>query len=122
MQNILFGVFGLIAVLIAFAALQSEGGLMTMILQCSCSYSDTCSKVQIRRGRFFKNPQGSVKHDPKNPPFVDATATLSGALLGDVRHDPFQSGGMETPAHDRVEPGAIHRATKVFYTSMRLIC
>ena len=31
MQNILLGVFGLIAVLIAFAALQSEGGLMTMI-------------------------------------------------------------------------------------------
>ena len=46
------------------------------------------------------------------PPFVDATATLSGSLLGDVRHDPFQSGGMETPAHDRVEPGAIHRAHK----------
>ena len=31
-------------------------------------------------------------------------------LLGDVRHDPFQSGGLETPAHDRVESGAIHRA------------
>ena len=34
---------------------------------------------------------------------------MSGALLGDVRHDPFQSGGMETPAYDRVER-AIHRA------------
>ena len=27
------------------------------------------------------------------PPFVDATGTLAGSLLGDVRHDPFQSGG-----------------------------
>ncbi|WP_264783423.1 ATP-dependent protease LonB, partial [Haladaptatus sp. T7] len=36
----------------------------------------------------------------------------AGALLGDVRHDPFQSGGMETPSHDRVEPGAIHKANK----------
>ncbi|MDH7592965.1 MAG: ATP-dependent protease LonB [Methanomicrobiales archaeon] len=43
-------------------------------------------------------------------PFVDATGSHAGALLGDVRHDPFQSGGLETPAHDRVEAGAIHRA------------
>ena len=57
--------------------------------------------------------QSSRQHDlDERPPFVDATATLSGSLLGDVRHDPFQSGGMETPAHDRVEPGAIHRANK----------
>ncbi len=44
------------------------------------------------------------------PPFIDATGTLAGSLLGDVRHDPFQSGGMETPAHERVEGGAIHKA------------
>jgi Lon-like ATP-dependent protease len=46
------------------------------------------------------------------PPFVDATAAHAGALLGDVRHDPFQAGGLETPAHLRVEPGAIHKAHK----------
>jgi len=58
-------------------------------------------------------PKLLVKHEMNElPPFIDATATLSGSLLGDVRHDPFQSGGMETPAHDRVEPGAIHRAHK----------
>ncbi len=45
-------------------------------------------------------------------PFHDATGSHAGALLGDVRHDPFQSGGMETPAHDRVEAGAIHKAHK----------
>jgi len=45
-------------------------------------------------------------------PFEDATGAHAGALLGDVRHDPFQSGGMETPSHDRVEPGAIHKANK----------
>ncbi len=43
-------------------------------------------------------------------PFIDGTGSHAGALLGDVRHDPFQSGGLETPAHDRVEAGAIHRA------------
>ncbi len=45
-------------------------------------------------------------------PFLDATGAHSGALLGDVRHDPFQSGGLETPSHDRVESGDIHKAHK----------
>ncbi|MBI3973070.1 MAG: AAA family ATPase [Chloroflexi bacterium] len=43
-------------------------------------------------------------------PLVDATGFHAGALLGDVRHDPFQSGGYETPPHELVEPGAIHLA------------
>ncbi|HTZ61636.1 MAG TPA: ATP-dependent protease LonB [Thermoplasmata archaeon] len=52
-----------------------------------------------------------VSHSPDDrPPFVDATGAHAGALLGDVKHDPFQSGGLETPPHDRVEVGAIHRA------------
>ncbi|MDO5853737.1 MAG: ATP-dependent protease LonB, partial [Thermoplasmata archaeon] len=58
-------------------------------------------------------PKLLVGHDPSDtPPFVDATGTHAGALLGDVRHDPFQSGGLETPSHDRIEPGAIHKANK----------
>jgi Lon-like ATP-dependent protease len=46
----------------------------------------------------------------EKPPFIDATGAHAGALLGDVKHDPFQSGGLETPPHDRVEVGAIHKA------------
>lgn len=48
----------------------------------------------------------------KTAPYIDATGAHAGALLGDVRHDPFQSGGLETPAHERVEAGAIHKAHK----------
>src|SRR5581483_6067817 len=56
-------------------------------------------------------PKLLVTHTPnEKPPFVDATGAHAGSLLGDVRHDPFQSGGLETPAHERVEPGAIHKA------------
>ncbi len=52
-----------------------------------------------------------VSHSPDDkPPFVDATGAHAGALLGDVKHDPFQSGGLETPPHERVEVGAIHKA------------
>jgi len=50
--------------------------------------------------------------DKDTASFVDATGTHAGALLGDVRHDPFQSGGLETPSHERVEAGAIHKAHK----------
>jgi Lon-like ATP-dependent protease len=47
----------------------------------------------------------------KAAPFIEATGARAGALLGDVRHDPLQSGGLGTPAHLRVEPGMIHRAS-----------
>ncbi|MCH7660283.1 MAG: ATP-dependent protease LonB [Euryarchaeota archaeon] len=48
--------------------------------------------------------------DRTTAPFEDVTGAHAGALLGDVRHDPFQSGGMETPSHDRVEAGGIHKS------------
>ncbi|MBI5046612.1 ATP-dependent protease LonB [Candidatus Micrarchaeota archaeon] len=45
-------------------------------------------------------------------PFIDATGSRAGSLLGDVKHDPLQSGGLGTSAHLRVEAGAIHQANK----------
>ena len=64
-----------------------------------------------QRNETANVPKGLVLHDhDAEAAFVDATGTHAGALLGDVRHDPFQSGGLETPAHDRVEAGAIHIA------------
>jgi len=69
-------------------------------------------------------PKLLISHKAKDkPPFIDATGTISGALLGDVRHDPFQSGGLETPAHQRVESGAIHKAHKgvLFIDEMNIL-
>lgn len=48
--------------------------------------------------------------DTKTSPFIDATGAHAGALLGDVLHDPLQSGGLGTPAYERLIPGMIHRA------------
>jgi hypothetical protein len=58
-------------------------------------------------------PKLLVSH-PTRPrtPFIDATGLQAGALFGDVRHDPFQSGGRETPPHQLLEPGAVHLAHK----------
>jgi ATP-dependent Lon protease len=55
-------------------------------------------------------PKLLVQPPTDQAPFVDATGLHAGALLGDVRHDPYQSGGVETPPHHLVEAGAIHRA------------
>ncbi len=73
----------------------------------------------VARGGFSQRrelqmiPKMLVSHEKNDlPPFIDATAAHSGALLGDVRHDPFQSAGLETPPHQLVEAGAIHRAHK----------
>lgn len=46
----------------------------------------------------------------KVAPFWDATGAHAGALLGDILHDPLQSGGLGTPAHERVVAGMIHKA------------
>jgi Lon-like ATP-dependent protease len=67
----------------------------------------------MQRQGLHQVPKILVAHDKDDlPPFVDATAAHSGALLGDVRHDPFQSAGLETPPHQLVEAGSIHRAHK----------
>lgn len=49
-------------------------------------------------------------YQKKEAPFWDATGAHAGALLGDVLHDPLQSGGLGTPAHERVVAGLIHKA------------
>ncbi|MBT3814702.1 ATP-dependent protease LonB [Candidatus Woesearchaeota archaeon] len=46
----------------------------------------------------------------KQASFFEATGAHAGALLGDVLHDPFQSGGLGTPANQRVVGGMIHKA------------
>jgi ATP-dependent Lon protease len=57
-------------------------------------------------------PKLLIEHakEAETAPYVDGTGSHAGALLGDVRHDPYQSGGLETAPHQRVEIGAIHRA------------
>ena len=73
-------------------------------------------RQQYLRAPAMMVPKLLVQHPKDHAPFVDATSLHAGALLGDVRHDPYQSGGVETPPHHLVEAGAIHRAhTGVLY-------
>lgn len=68
---------------------------------------------QMRPQKTIMVPKLLINNEgKKTAPFVDATGAHAGALLGDVRHDPYQSGGLGTPAHERVEAGMIHKAHK----------
>ena len=112
-QKMLLIAFAAVGFLLVIATIQS-GDILTLLFGgFLLMFGYMFIRGRLGSGDDGRIPKVLVKHDSKAmPPFVDATATLSGSLLGDVRHDPFQSGGMETPAHDRVEPGAIHRAHK----------
>ena len=101
----------LIGFVLAVAAIQS-GQIITLIFgMLLLGFGYMFIRSRLTSSDENKIPKILVKRNYDSlPPFVDATATLAGSLLGDVRHDPFQSGGMETPAHERVEAGAIHKA------------
>jgi Lon-like ATP-dependent protease len=99
----------IIAIVIGYALL-IEGAVLLGILAAGVIY---LAFRYSSRGSDAMIPNLLVNNaDDQTAPFEDATGAHAGALLGDVRHDPFQSGGMETPSHDRVEAGAIHKANK----------
>jgi len=52
-----------------------------------------------------------VDNSSKRAPFTDATGHASSQLFGDIAWDPFQTGGMGTPEHQRVTAGDVHRAS-----------
>jgi len=43
--------------------------------------------------------------------FIDATGHASAQLFGSIAWDPFQTGGMGTPEHQRVSAGDVHNAS-----------
>lgn len=88
---------------IIFAALLLMGGVLLIGLSVG---------GQMRSKESGGTPKLLVNNlSKKVAPFFEATGARSGALLGDVRHDPLQSGGLGTPPHLRVEPGMIHKAS-----------
>ena len=86
--------------------------LMVMCFIASVFFLFVARQVSGRPARLVPNLLIERPAQAVPAPYVDATGSHAGALLGDIRHDPFQSGGLETPTHLRVEPGAIHRANK----------
>jgi len=56
-------------------------------------------------------PKLIVDNSPMCAPFIDATGHKSSQLFGDIAWDPYQTGGLGTPEHQRVTAGDVHRAS-----------
>ena len=86
------------------------GRLLESIIACALIL---LISIQLKPRNTTLSPKLLVNNEDKRfAPFMDATGAHAGALLGDVRHDPYQSGGLGTPAHERVEEGMIHKANR----------
>lgn len=117
-SNLLMILFMLVAsFLLLYFGRESLGDVITaaMLIGLFVVFGMVMFASQMGRRGLFTTATDGMKlivdnSGNKKAPFVDATGSRSGALLGDVRHDPLQSGGLGTPAHLRVEAGAIHRA------------
>ncbi|MBU7013189.1 MAG: ATP-dependent protease LonB [Theionarchaea archaeon] len=105
--------FLLMGVIIAYLVIRSNLEPNTILLGILIMMLMVFLLQSVRSKASVMVPKVLVDNsDREHAPFVDATGAHAGALLGDVRHDPFQSGGLGTPAHERVEGGMIHKAHK----------
>ncbi len=114
-QQILFMVLAFVALLIPWwirdiygdvmAAASLIAGMMFVGI-VALSFAMTMRKQKVIEPKLIVDNSKA-----KTAPFIEATGAHSGALLGDVLHDPFQTGGLGTPAHLRVESGMIHKAS-----------
>ncbi len=97
--------------IILIAIFYSRGNIDTILLSILVALFAFMVISQMRLRSEILVPKLLVDNSHSDmAPFIDATGAHAGALLGDVRHDPFQSGGLGTPPHERVEVGLIHRA------------
>ncbi len=56
-------------------------------------------------------PKLIVDTSSGHAPFIDATGHRSAQLFGSIAWDPYQTGGLGTPEHQRVTAGDVHRAS-----------
>ncbi len=109
----LYIIFAILGIAVLYFVMTGDMSLLWLALIASFFIFMVFRTPGSQRQEVVIVPKLLVGHDANEmPPFVDATGAHAGALLGDVRHDPFQSGGLETPSHDRLEAGAIHKANK----------
>src|SRR3989344_180350 len=118
-QNIIFFILVILAMIMPWWIRKQYGDILAAASLISSMIFLTAVVIFINLNRRMKM-LGTDSRIPKllidnskttKAPFLDATGAHSGALFGDVLHDPLQSGGLGTPAHERLIPGFVHRAS-----------
>ena len=116
-QNILFFILVILAMITPWWIRKQYGDILAAAALISSMLFLTTFIIFMNLNRKIKIQENTPKllidnSDKDQAPFIDCTGAHAGALLGDVLHDPLQSGGLGTPAHERLIPGAIHKANK----------
>jgi Lon-like ATP-dependent protease len=114
-QNIIFFILVLISMIVPWWIRKEYGDIMAAasLIGSMIFLGLFILFLNLNRRTKVQNQLPKILVDNSNnkrAPFIEATGAHAGALLGDVLHDPFQSGGLGTPAYERVVPGMIHRA------------
>lgn len=68
------------------------------------------SKKGIGGAESVDSPKLIVDNSSGGAKFIDATGHGSAQLYGSIAWDPYQTGGLGTPEHQRVSAGDVHRA------------
>jgi len=118
-QNILFFILLIIAVITPWWVRRQYGDILAAASLIGSMIFLASFVIFMSLNRRMKSSSSSKSlkllidnSQKEKAPFLDATGAHAGALLGDVLHDPLQSGGLGTPSHERLIPGMIHRANK----------
>ncbi|MEK6932976.1 MAG: ATP-dependent protease LonB [Nanoarchaeota archaeon] len=117
-QNLIFFILLILTMIAPWWIRKSYGDIMaaaaligSMIFLAAFVLFINLSKRTMIAANLGRSPKILIDNsNTEKAPFIDATGAHSGALLGDVLHDPLQSGGLGTPAYERLIPGMIHRA------------
>lgn len=115
-QNVLFIVLLIITIITPWWIRKQYGDILAAASLIGSMIFLAAFVLFMNLGRRFRTDKFRIpkllvdNSDSKNTPFVDGTGAHAGALLGDVLHDPLQSGGLGTPAYERVTAGKIHKA------------
>jgi len=123
-QNILIFIFVLIATILPYylyannvfpfdsPIIYAASMITSIVMVIGFMLFLNVSRKMVKMGNQAQIPKLLIDNsEKKKAPFYDATGAHAGALLGDVLHDPLQSGGLGTPAHERLIPGMVHRAS-----------
>jgi len=115
-QNILLLIIAVISVISPWWIRSEYGDIMAAASLIGSMLFLAAFVLFINLNKKIKNNQLGIpkllidSSEQHQAPFIDATGAHAGALLGDCLHDPLQSGGLGTPPHERIIPGAVHRA------------
>ena len=118
-QSVLFFVLAILAVMSPWWIRKEYGDIMAAasLISSMVFLIGLAIFININR-RMNLNQKGGIpkilidNSKSNKAPFIEGSGAHSGALFGDVLHDPLQSGGLGTPPHERLIPGMVHRANK----------